>query len=259
MNHDEAVTKVRKLLSLANSANENEAALAAARAAEIMERYRLDAAMVAEAEQREIEAEEPFAMNVDKAGERGHARTPTWYWALAWGCAKANRCKPHHTYRAGKYAVAFVGRPSDAGAARYMLDAIANEVDRLAVVFVSKLDAGARSAGRSFRLGAAHTIGERLKASTQETTEKVRGELAAAGDEQGLARLENALVRRTQSGRELDAFATANGVRYGAARGVSVSNAGAYAAGRTAGASVGLRGGTTSLGSGARALGAGSR
>ena len=49
MNTAEAIEKTRKLLALANSANEHEAAAAAARAAEIMERHRITAAMVAEA------------------------------------------------------------------------------------------------------------------------------------------------------------------------------------------------------------------
>jgi hypothetical protein len=255
----EAIEKVRKLLALANSANENEAAAAAGRAADIMERHRLDAAMVAEAEQCEIERDEPLDLNREIKSERLHARTPTWYWTLAWGVADANRCKPHHVYAGeGRYAVCFIGKPSDASAARYMLDALANEVDRLAVAYVARVAGRAsRSAGKSFRLGAAAKIDARLRASMRETTEAVRGELAAAHDERGLARLDIAIARRETDGKRLDAFLGANGIKYGAARSASVSNADAFRAGAKAGDGVRLSGGTAALGHGARALKAG--
>lgn len=262
MTKTEAIEKVRKLLALANSANEHEAAAAAGRAADIMERHRLDAAMVAEAEARETDREdaEAFSMNRDTSADRTHARTPTWYWTLAWGVAEANRCKPHHVHVArGRCAVTFAGKPSDAAAARYMLDALAREVDRLAVAYVARHQGSdiARSAGKSFRLGAAAKINKRLRESMAETTEAVRGELTAAQDECGLARLDTAIARRESDERRLDAFLESNGVRYRSASRASVSNADAFRAGAKAGAGVRLSGGTAALGHGARALKAG--
>lgn len=261
MTKTEAIEKVRKLLALANSANENEAAAAAGRAADIMERHRLDAAMVAEAEQRDVEREEAFSMNEDQPAERAHARMPAWYWALAWAIAEANRCKPRQRVavaQGGKRAVTFAGRPSDAAAARYMLDALANETDRLGSEFVARHNASrSRAVGKSFRLGCAAAIAERLQASVADTTSKVRAELRAAGDQQALVRLDNAIARRTHDAARLDAFMASNGVRYRSAGAATVSSAAAFAAGGAAGQSVNLRGGVASLGTGARALKAG--
>ena len=260
MTKTEAIDKVRKLLALANSANENEAAAAAGRASDIMERHRLDAAMVAEAEQRDVEHEEAFSMNEDQPAERAHARMPAWYWALAWAIAEANRCKPRQRVAVsqGKRAVTFAGRPSDAAAARYMLDALANETDRLGSEFVARHNASrSRAVGKSFRLGCAAAIAERLQASVADTTSKVRAELRAADDQQALVRLDHAIARRTHDAARLDAFMASNGVRYRSAGAATVSSAAAFAAGGAAGQSVNLRGGVASLGAGARALKAG--
>ena len=260
MTKTEAIDKVRKLLALANSANENEAAAAAGRAADIMERHRLDAAMVAEAEQRDVEREdrEPFDLNDEQRAERAHARIPTWYWALAWGCAVGNRCKPHAVYAGdGRWAMTFIGRPSDAAAARYMVDALANDVDRLAVAFVASVRGRAsRSAGKSFRLGAASKIAKRLEDQIREVPDRIRGELRAAGDASAVARLDNALAVRKSDGERLDAFVAGHGIKYGSARALSVSNADAFRAGSRAGDGVSLGGGHA-LGAGARALKAG--
>jgi hypothetical protein len=190
---------------------------------------------------------------------------PSWYWLLAWGCAKANRCSPYTVYAGGeeqgrwvdRRAVTFAGRPSDAAAARYMLDLLAREVDRLAVAFVAKHGKlAARSAGKSFRLGCARKISERLKAQIRETPERIRGELKAAGDAQGLARLDNALAMRQADGQRLEGFLRANGIVYRSGAPLSVSNADAYHAGQRAGAKVQIGGGHA-LGPGTRALKAG--
>lgn len=256
MTKTEAMDKVRKLLALANSANEHEAANAAARAAQIMERHRLDAAMLADAEQRQIEEDEAYERNQDIPAARAHVRMPPWYWSIAWSVAKANRCMPRSYDSAGsKRRVTFMGRPSDARAAVYMLDAIANEVDRLGREYVSRLDRGApRSAGKSFRLGAARTISQRLDASARETDTAIRGELRASGDEAGLVRLDRAIALRKSDADRLRAWAKDHGVTYRTGSGGTVSNAGAYQAGAKAGHSVRLRGGAASLGTGARAL-----
>lgn len=260
MTKTEAIEKVRKLLALANSANEHEAANAAGRAAEIMERHRLNAAMVAQAEQRETEREEGFAMNEDIRCARDHARMPTWYWSLAWAIAEANRCMPRRVWsvKGQRVTVTFGGRPSDAAAARYMLDALACEVDRLGSEYVARLVRGSsRSAGKSFRLGCAAAIAERLHASVADTTSKVRAELRAAGDRQGLVRLDNAVALRAQDAKRLEAFMSDHGIRYRSAGSTTVSSAQAFAAGKSAGQNVNLRGGVAALGTGVRALAAG--
>lgn len=153
--------------------------------------------------------------------------------------------------------IGFIGRPSDAACAAYMLDAIANDVDQLAARHVAKAGRRARAAGKAFRLGCAHTIAHRLAAVTQQTDDTIRGELTAAGDSTALARLDTAIARRETDAKRLDAFLASNGIEYGSARAVTVSSRDSYDAGKRAGESVRLAGGSAALGTGARALPAG--
>lgn len=252
----DAIAKVRALLALANSANEHEAANAAAAANAIMARYRLDAAMLAEAEQAaDVAAEvepEPFRANHDAAAEREHDRMPTWYWALAWGVATANRCKP----RSDGARVYFLGRPSDANAARYQLDAIANDVDRLAAAYVGRHPSHRRRAlGKAFRLGATRTIADRLRTVADETAAAMRRELA--GDQRALVRLDGAIARQAADAEALGAWCEDHGFTYSRPRRAVVSSREGYLAGKAAGEGVRLAGGAASLGTGPRALGKG--
>ncbi len=267
MTKDEAIDKVRALLALANSTNEHEAANAAAAAAGIMARHRIEADMLIEAERADDECAEAFEMNADLAAEREHERMPSWYWALAWGIADANGCRPWPRWLPTKLAsaglhraqrVTFVGRPADAAASRYMLDAIANEVDRLAVEYVKRHPGGrSRALGKAFRLGCSQTIARRLRTVARETADVVRRELAAAGDTAGIARLETALVRQGSDAGALDAFLASGGVKYGTPRAPTFSSRDGFAAGKVAGESVRLTGGSAALNAGARALGKG--
>jgi hypothetical protein len=269
----EAIDKVRKLLALSQSNNEHEAAAAAARAAAIMESHRLDEAMLLEAERRDDETDdkrEGFAINVDMPAERTTKQTVTWYWALAWSVAKANRCMPRYHYGKGGKQVVFAGRPADAAAARYMLDAIANDVDQLAARFVRTGNVRmrttyhadgtrttarmSRAAGNSFRLGCVSTIGERLRSTASEAAAARRKSLQAAGDETGLVQLDNALARMGDDATVLRAWLKAQGCTYTKGSGTKISSADAYRAGQAAGRNVRLTGGSAAVGSGARAL-----
>lgn len=258
MTKDEAIEKVRALLALASSNNEHEAANAAARAAAIMERHRIDAAMLIEAEhEADVEAE-AFSMNRDILADRDHDRLPAWYWGLAWGIATANSTRP----RRGTGRVYFVGRPSDAAASVYMLNAIANDVDRLAAAYVAAHPGRrSRAIGKAFRLGCSRTIAVRLGKVRRETADTIRGELVAAQDTAALVRLDSALARQVADAAALDAFLESGGVKYSKARKLSVSSPESYRAGAEAGKTVRLAGGAASLGAGARALppGRGSR
>ncbi len=251
MNTHEALEKVRKLLALANSANEHEAANAANHAAQIMERYRLDAAMLAEAEQRaDARNEEGFSSNDEMGAARKHERLPAWYWSLAWAVGSSNRARPR-VNDSGR--VTFFGRPMDARAAIYMLDYLANEVDRLARRYVSE-HYRPRAAGRAFRLGCVHTIAQRLATAHEDVARAKERELSAAEDLEGLRRLTVAVQRRSSEMLELDRWIRSRGFRYGAARTVRFSSASAYRDGRSAGHAVDLGGGSECLRPGPRAL-----
>jgi len=246
---EQALDKVRKLLALSESSNENEAATAAARAASIMAEYRLDSAMLgAQAE----EAREAFKINVDPdaLGARTTRHYVPWYWRLAWSVAEANNCLPWYVYENRMRRVAFVGRRSDALACRYMLDAISNDVDQLAAAFVRK--SGTRVVGNSFRLGCVRTIASRLSAVAQETAAAKSRELA--GDTVALVKLDGALVRLREDAQQLREWNAKTNGEYSKAKPVKISSGDAYRAGQEAGKTVRLTGGAAALGGGARAL-----
>ena len=247
---EQALDKVRKLLALSKSSNENESAIAAARAARIMEDYRIDAAMLLTAE----DEREQFSMNADNLAARASRTQVKWYWALAWAIANTSRCKPWYVFREGLYRVSFVGRPSDSTACRYMLDAISNDVDQLAATFVRKhrYEANHRALSNSFRLGCVRTIQNRLEATSREAATARRQELS--GNTQALAQLCTALARLDQDDTALKVWLEDNAGKYRTPRPVSVSSIDAYQAGRTAGHSVRLSGGSAAIGSGSRAL-----
>lgn len=234
--------KAAKLLRLANSDNPHEAALAASRAQEIIDRYKLnmDSAMMGEA--GEIESNEPVEdferdpLDRDKVLQR-------WKAQLAMSIAKHNQC---YVWRnAGN--LNLVGRPSDVSTVRYFFTFIVREIERLA-------DRDCKGCGRTywnnFRLGAVETVTKKLAAQHSETIATVKTEAQAQGSmalvivEKNLALLD----KRTEEARE---FAhKGRNLRAGKASSAQYHSS-ARDAGRQAGASINVGGAKHSLGAGA--------
>lgn len=234
MNTDKIIDRVRKLLELANSANEHEAANAANAAAELMERHRIDAALLAQAEQKEEVENEQFSLNEDIRSKRKFVTVPRWYWVLAFSIGMANRTRPNvrMTGRHKGY-VTFVGKPSDAMMARYMLDKISDEVNRLGKKFAKQFGTGVGGrAGQSFRLGCAETIADRLHELKERVMKQVEGEVK---DCTALVRVANQLALKD---RELTVFAARHGVFYVKTRRTTISSTEAYKHGRERGKTI---------------------
>lgn len=240
MTKDEALDKVAKLLRLGQSSNPNEAAAAAARAQDLIDRFELESALAAEDERgEELEGDDAYDEDVeicDHIRFESSKKLPTWKWDLAWAVSSPNACRPWATWTGRTKHVCLIGRPSDVRKCRYLYQYLAAEIDRLAKT-------EGRGKGRrwsnSFRLGAVATVKGRLLAAQKATRQKLRGEATGGA----LVKVDRALARIEAKDRSTVAWMEKNGKNYVSTRG-SVVTSGGYDAGKRAGRSINLGAGT---------------
>lgn len=201
------MAKAVKLLRLAQSSNPHEAALAASRAQELMDRHKLTG-LSADLDPDAAANAEPIADFKADLMEGGSHVLDTWKCRLAMTVARQNECKVygHVSLDARGRKVkgfAIIGRASDAQTVRYLYAWLAREVDRL----TDQLCAGyGRVYRNNFRIGCAETVCARLEAARQETVAAVKTEAQAAGS-LALVRVERALVRRERQLAAVEAWA----------------------------------------------------
>lgn len=155
MTRTEMLEKVRKLLALAGSDNEHEAAAAAARAASIMERYEIEAADLGNLDDEPEEIEET---TFDDHG----GRLTRWRAVLASILAQASGCA---VYTVGGR-IQIVGKPSDVERAGILFRYCREEIERLAIRH-------ARGQGRAYanayRHGCVSAIGTSIRQEAAKT------------------------------------------------------------------------------------------
>lgn len=168
------IDRVRKLLELATSSNEHEAATAATRAQELMERYQLKHA--------DLEPDEYSVGVIDE-----HGRLSRWRVVLASGVANAHSCEVFTSRvhvvedgRAkGKTQTMIVGDEADVQAASYVYRYLEREVFQHGAALVN----ASRSYRDSYRMGMAARLHQRLieaKAKVWEDASKGASEVALA-------------------------------------------------------------------------------
>jgi len=164
------IDKIAKLLNLAEGkgATANEAAVAAAKAQELMDRHRLDRATIdagsgPDSEQVGFSKGDPL----EKMG-----RAVSWKLFLGGDLAAIHSCRlvvtPVGKTLKGRVELILIGRPSDTQVVSYLYTYLTREIERLtkfALVsmrgyFISRSDAV--EWGRSFRLGAVAEVLDRL-------------------------------------------------------------------------------------------------
>jgi hypothetical protein len=247
---DQVIDRVRKLLALSTSSNPHEAASAAARAQEILDRYELDRAMIEtspELDEGEQEPVEDTRLGGDLPLFEDKA-LPTWKSCLAREIAEANGCKVYASGQRGEKAVAMIGRRSDMQKVRYLFGYLVTEVDRLA-----RRDG--KGMGRtwinSYRLGAVCTIKKALWEAR--ATMKAEARAEAQGDSVALVRVDRALSLLDARLRDAKRFAEEHLNLKRQAR-PARRNAGAYECGQKAGREVSIGGARGALGSGKRQI-----
>lgn len=219
--------RIRRLLALSESSNVHEAAAAAAKAQELMSKHQIDQAELAE---QAGEVDEPLLEEDLQVFGRNMV---AWEALLGGAVAEANGCDAYNqvwrdeTGRQVRAMTRIVGPASAVQSVRYLLAYLTREVGRLCQ---AERDAGRGEAAwlNSFRLGASHEIGRRVKAAADAARAR------AAGHGCALARID----------RNADRVAEAMAAKtLGKSRKASISNSVAFMGGIAAGRTVGIESG----------------
>lgn len=179
MNHDEAISKVRKLLALSESDNIHESALALGRAQAIMERHRIDAAMLDEGD-NDGDSDEEITRWEDPLDNT----RDVWRGVLAVTLTKANGC---YTYRSDHDKI-IIGTATNAGTVRYLYAFCVREIIRLA----AKQKGNGRTWLNNYRHGCVDAIRQAIKSEREALHSKIREE---APTESALVVINSALAK----------------------------------------------------------------
>lgn len=168
MTYEQALDKVRKLMRLSESANQNEAALAAAKAQEIIDRFKIEKFSL-EYDEDKSRADEPIKDFGFDPIDNSSTQRVTWKIRLAGSIARENQCKAYST----RGRVCLVGRASDVNTVRYLYAWMVREVEQL-----SKRDCAGcgRTYHNNYKIGCVETIANRLHAQRSETIKAVKHE-----------------------------------------------------------------------------------
>lgn len=213
-----ALDRVRKLLALAgNNPSPEEAALAAAKAAAIMEEHAIAHAEVDAGDQEDAIEHHVFGSVL--------RRKSTWQGCLARVVAEAFGCSvvwyADQAARAagfgGMTACVIAGRPEDVAAAKEARDWCHREVDRLTA---SWAQGRGRGWGVSFRMGCVHAIAEAIERERAELRSRMRGKVSDSAlvvyDERSArARESFGKTKPVKSKRDADLEAYATGIMAG--------------------------------------------
>jgi uncharacterized protein YoaH (UPF0181 family) len=161
---EKLIDKIRKLMALSHSPNEHEAALAAARAREILDKYDLSLTEV------EMNDEEIIEHRVDT----GTRKTPLWMGRLAVSVSRAFNCKVFRVYGI----MVFCGTKVDTQVAEYTYMFLFRTVKRLSKEHKASLEKsgiwetrykgyGSRTYMQSYALGVVNAIDQKLREFVQ--------------------------------------------------------------------------------------------
>lgn len=175
MNDQKIVDRIRKLLALATSDNVNEAASAAAKAQELIERHNIDRAMLAEDKPDEHPLEDVVTQSIY---DFPTSRAETWQIVIAQGVTGANGCKVYISKRGENPNLVGIGPLTSLLICSELMSWLTGEVERLLKEEESRARTNdhMRAWRNSFRVGAASTIANRLRAAKAETRKKLLAE-----------------------------------------------------------------------------------
>lgn len=171
MTKEDVVSKVRKLFELSNSSNENEAALAAAKAREFLSRYNLSMADLPIDEMKGVASATEAAVQVGKV-------LHNWVKGLLLHIGRWYECEHIIRRRRGQdLTLLFIGAGADAEIAAYTFQFVCRELNRLIEKALPRLKRENRNWNTAalryaYLDGAVKRIGERF----QEHTQKIRSE-----------------------------------------------------------------------------------
>lgn len=203
MTHQEALRKAIACLKLSQSPNEAEAALAAAKAQEIIDKYKLDVTSVDFEQQEKQRDDEPIQDFWNDPLDNTTNNGSRWSTNLASVISRVNQCRilVSHGANAHGTRIGVIGRPSDVQTVRYVYAWLKREVERLC-----KENTGGNSGTykRHYCLGVVDTIGRKLR-------EQQKATQATATTNQGnnpfaLVLVKNAIVKIQQRDQAVQKF-----------------------------------------------------
>jgi hypothetical protein len=211
MTRQEAIDLALKLLKLAeNNNNVNEAALAAQRAQEILNKYNIEKEMLDEASAVK-EPDEPIQdFSSTNPLDVFDMRVTNWKSYLGNILCLHNHCKAYISHRTkevrmGQHiktehnpVLGIIGRQSDARTVKYLYDMLSHEVDKLAA-FYGK--GQGKSWNVNFRYGVVDAIREKLEEAKKHTQQEMYQEVA--GNTTALIRLDNAIAKLKEKDNQL--------------------------------------------------------
>lgn len=210
------IDKIKKLMALANSSNEHEAALAAGHAQRLLSEHNLAMSDIDTADKPD---------SADKVDVIVPKNLPKWLRYLSSGVSTAFDCQTVHFPASGK--MVFIGVGADVAVASYTFDYLHRVVRKLCESYI-KHHVDDRITGRdrtllrqSYFLGAVSTITSRLK------EQKIQTPVTSTA----LVPVKDALIKRAMG--ELGALRTVKSRR-------SFINTDAYGRGQADGANVGI-------------------
>ena len=201
MTYEKIVSKIGKLLKLAERAGTPaEAETAAAQAQALMDRYRVAQADVDASGDAVEERDEPivdFGKKDAPLDDETFGRAARWMTRLAIGLAQLNACFVYfrHAYdrrghRGKQYQV--VGRPSDAEVFRYQFQFLRREIESLA----AKNGQGCGVVWRNnYKAGCVEGVIEKMKGARKSSYDNLRAE---ASSPRALVRVESAIAKVEQ-------------------------------------------------------------
>jgi len=232
---EKIIEKVQNLLNLSKSDNVNEAALAARRAQEMIERHRIEQAELDR--MRQEQAQQGIGdIRIHMIHKTG--KMYNWQHILASALAEANYCRYMVNQEAGHMLVA--GTHEDALMVHWLFQVYTNEIRELfegmyrynhPLVLQHAGVSNKRKARNSFFLGAAVAIGERIK----EARERARDE-ARQTTEAGLVCINESIATLDQHEQRVQKFS--EGIASERQNRKIEYNPHAFAAGQRAGAQV---------------------
>ena len=244
MTHHEAIDKAVKLLRLAQSSNPHEAALAASRAQEIMDRHKLEGLSADyDTDALNRKPDEPIRDFKADLMDPG-TQSETWKARLASTVADVNECKVYlNRTRATwdskpKVGFAIVGRASDAQTVRYIYGWIVREIERLTEEHCVGYG---RTFFNNFRIGCVESVCVRLKLARKETEVTMTKEAVATNNSMALVRVNNAIAKRNEQVFEVERWVKNNLKLRSGGRAYTTLDPTARELGRKAGASISIQ------------------
>jgi hypothetical protein len=252
MTHAEALRKALLCLKLAESANEHESALAAAKAQQLVDEYKLDVSGInlnADATEGP-EENEPIQNFGNDPLESVRNWKSRWSLTLASCIAKLNQCLVYFRRGDLRTEICVVGRPSDVNTVRYLYAYLIGQVEKLRVE-AARGHSGAYV--RAYCLGVVDSVCMRLRESQAQTFKHAQH--AQEHNPQALMCVNRALQRIKKRGDEVAAWMERN-MRLKSARATADSRVltGGRQDGQRDGHKIRLPGGKAEIGRGPTAL-----